>query len=297
MKRASTNCNVRNEEEIKMDIRYSTGKEPFKRMNTEELREEFLITGIFNADDVSAVYSHVDRIVTMGAMPVSKRISIDKNIDTWKNFGVKYLLERREMGTINIGGPGSVFADGRKFEMNHFDGLYLPMGTKTVEFESDNPNEPAKFYICTTPAHTPKPAVHIPYEKAIHKHLGEQKTSNERTINQYIHPDVLDTCQLSMGLTHLEEGSVWNTMPVHTHERRMEVYFYFDIPQDNVVFHFMGEPDQTRHIVMHNEEAVINPSWSIHSGCGTSNYTFIWAMCGENRAYDDQDWIKTPDLK
>lgn len=280
-----------------MDIRYSTGKEPFKRMNTEELREEFLITDIFKADDVSAVYSHVDRIVTMGAMPVTKRVNIEQSIDTWKNFGVHTLLERRELGTINIGGKGKVITDTDQYDMDHFDGLYLPMGTKSVEFESCDPKNPAKFYICTTPAHTPKPATHIPLDKAIHKHLGSQATSNERTINQYIHPDVLDTCQLSMGLTHLEEGSVWNTMPVHTHERRMEVYFYFDIPKDNVVFHFMGEPNQTRHIVMHNDEAVINPSWSIHSGCGTSNYTFIWAMCGENRAYDDQDWIETKDLR
>lgn len=280
-----------------MDIRYSTGKEPFKRMNTEELREEFLITDIFKADDVSAVYSHVDRIVAMGVMPVHSRVNLEKNIDPWKNFGVTYLLERRELGTINIGGKGKVITESGEYEMNHFDGLYLPMGTKKVEFESENQDNPAKFYICTTPAHTPKPAKHIPYEIAIHKHLGAQATSNERTINQYIHPDVLDTCQLSMGLTHLEEGSVWNTMPVHTHERRMEVYFYFDIPKDNVVFHFMGEPDQTRHIVVHNDQAVINPSWSIHSGCGTSNYTFIWAMCGENRAYDDQDWIKTEDIR
>ena len=279
-----------------MDIRYSTGKEPFKRMTTEEIRQEFLITDMFKADDISAVYSHVDRIVTMGAMPVKQAVSLDKNIDPWKNFGVTYVLERRELGTINIGGPGCVCADGREYRMNHWDGLYLPMGTKDVKFASDDPENPARFFICTTPAHTPKPATHIPYEKAIHKHLGSQATSNERTINQYLHPDVLDTCQLSMGLTHLEEGSVWNTMPMHTHERRMEVYFYFDIPQDNVVFHFMGEPDQTRHIVMHNYEAVINPSWSVHSGCGTSNYTFIWAMCGENRAYDDQDWIKTEEL-
>lgn len=279
-----------------MDIRYSTGKEPFKRMTTEEIRQEFLITDMFRADDISAVYSHVDRIVTMGAMPVKQAVSLDKNIDPWKNFGVTYVLERRELGTINIGGPGCVCADGREYRMNHWDGLYLPMGTKDVKFASDDPENPARFFICTTPAHTPKPATHIPYEKAIHKHLGSQATSNERTINQYLHPDVLDTCQLSMGLTHLEEGSVWNTMPMHTHERRMEVYFYFDIPQDNVVFHFMGEPDQTRHIVMHNYEAVINPSWSVHSGCGTSNYTFIWAMCGENRAYDDQDWIKTGEL-
>lgn len=280
-----------------MDIRYSTGKEPFKRMDTQELRDEFLITGIFKPNDVSAVYSHVDRIVTMGVMPLDECVGIEKNIDPWKDFGVSYLLERRELGTINIGGPGRIYADGVEYGMSHFDGLYLPMGTKKVEFKSDSPEDSAKFYVITTPAHTPKPAKHIPYEMAIHKHLGSQATSNERTINQYIHPDILDTCQLSMGLTHLEEGSVWNTMPVHTHERRMEVYFYFDVPKDNVVFHFMGEPNQTRHIVMHNEEAVINPSWSIHSGCGTSNYTFIWAMCGENRAYDDQDWIKTEDLR
>ncbi len=280
-----------------MDIRYSTGKEDFKFMTTDDLRDEFLITDIFKADDVSAVYSHVDRIVTMGVMPVKERVNIEKNIDAWKNFGVSYLLERRELGSINIGGKGKIIADGVEYEMNHWDGIYLPMGTKKVEFESASADEPAKFYICTVPAHVAKTAVHIPFEKAIHKHLGALETSNERTINQYLHPDVLDTCQLSMGLTHLEPGSVWNTMPAHTHERRMEVYFYFDVPEDNVVFHFMGEPNETRHIVMHNEEAVINPSWSIHSGAGTSNYTFIWAMCGENRAYDDQDWIKTPDLR
>ena len=276
-----------------MDIRYSTGKEPFKRMNTDELREEFLITDIFRPDDVTAVYSHVDRIVTMGAMPVKETISIDKNIDCWKNFGVHYLLERRELGAINIGGKGTLTADGTAYEMDHFDGIYIPMGTKEVTFSSADSANPAKFYMCTTPAHRPYPVKLIPLKDAIHKHLGSQTTSNERTINQYIHPDVLDTCQLSMGLTHLEPGSVWNTMPAHTHERRMEVYFYFEIPEDNVVFHFMGEPSETRHIIMHNEEAVINPAWSIHSGCGTSNYTFIWAMAGENRAYDDQDVLKT----
>ena len=276
-----------------MDIRYSTGKEPFKRMNTDELREEFLITDIFRPDDVTAVYSHVDRIVTMGAMPVKETISIDKNIDCWKNFGVSYLLERRELGAINIGGKGKIIVDGTEYPMDHFDGIYVPMGTKEVKFASDDASNPAKFYMCTTPAHRPYPIKLIPLKDAIHKHLGSQTTSNERTINQYIHPDVLDTCQLSMGLTHLEPGSVWNTMPAHTHERRMEVYFYFDISEDNVVFHFMGEPSETRHIIMHNEEAVINPAWSIHSGCGTSNYTFIWAMAGENRAYDDQDVLKT----
>ena len=280
-----------------MDIRYSTGKEPFKTMTTEELRKEFLIQNIFTSDQVSAVYSHVDRIVTMGAMPVTKEINLEMNIDPWKNFGVNYLLERRELGTINIGGDGVVKADGVEYEVKNYDALYLPMGTKEVTFASKDSSKPAKFYILTCPAHKPCPAKLISYDMAIHKHLGSLKDSNERTINQYIHPDILETCQLSMGLTHLEEGSVWNTMPAHTHERRMEVYFYFDIPENQAVFHFMGEPTETRHIVMHNDEAVINPSWSIHSGCGTTNYTFIWGMCGENRAYDDQDWIKTEDLR
>ena len=280
-----------------MDIRYSTGKEPFKTMTTEELRKEFLIQNIFTSDQVSAVYSHVDRIVTMGAMPVTKEINLEMNIDPWKNFGVNYLLERRELGTINIGGDGVVKADGTVYEVKNYDALYLPMGTKEVTFASKDSSKPAKFYILTCPAHKPCPAKLISYDMAIHKHLGSLKDSNERTINQYIHPDILETCQLSMGLTHLEEGSVWNTMPAHTHERRMEVYFYFDIPENQAVFHFMGEPTETRHIVMHNDEAVINPSWSIHSGCGTTNYTFIWGMCGENRAYDDQDWIKTEDLR
>ncbi len=280
-----------------MDIRYSTGKEPFKRMTTEELREEFLIQNIFNANDVSGVYSHVDRIVTMGAMPTDQEIALDKNIDAMKDFGVNYFLERREIGMINIGGDGVVKADGVEYTLKHFDALYLPMGTKEVLLSSKDSSNPAKFYMNSTPAHRAFPAKLITLEDAKHLHLGSLAESNERTINQYIHPDVLDTCQLSMGLTHLEEGSVWNTMPAHTHERRMEVYFYFDIPSDQVVFHFMGEPNQTRHIAMHNDEAVINPSWSIHSGCGTRNYTFIWSMAGENRTYSDQDWIKTEDLR
>lgn len=280
-----------------MDIRYSTGKKAFQRMDTSELREEFLIQNIFTPDQVSAVYSHVDRIVTMGCMPVDESVSLDKGIDCWKNFGVSYLLERREMGTINIGGDGVIILDGKEYEVNNYDALYVSMGTKEVLMKSKDPSKPAKFYILLCPAHKPCPTTLIPYEKAIHKHLGKLEDSNERTINQYIHPDILETCQLSMGLTHLEPGSVWNTMPAHTHERRMEVYFYFDIPENQAVFHFMGEPTETRHIVMHNDEAVINPSWSIHAGCGTTNYTFIWGMCGENRAYDDQDWLKTEDLR
>lgn len=280
-----------------MDIRYSTGKEPFSRMNTDELRKEFLIQDIFKADDVSAVYSHVDRIVTMGVMPVQKSVSLEKNIDPMKDFGVGSMLERRELGMINIGGDGTVEVDGKKYVVKHFDALYIGKGAKKVLFSSKDEKDPAKFYMNSCPAHMTFPTKLITYQEAKHVKMGSQKDSNERVINQYIHPDVLDTCQLSMGMTELKNGSVWNTMPAHTHERRMEVYFYFDIPQDQVVFHFFGEPQQTRHIVMHNDEAVINPSWSIHAGAGTSSYTFIWSMCGENRTYTDQDWIKTPDLR
>ena len=280
-----------------VDIRYSTGKEAFSRMNTEELRKEFLVKDIFRADDISCVYSHIDRIVVLGAMPVSKSVDLQKNIDPMKDYGVDYLLQRRELGIINIGGNGKVIADGKSFDIIHFDGLYIGAGTKSVQFTSDDPANPAKFYMTSAPAHCTYPTKHIKFAESKHVPAGKAEDSNLRTINQYIHPDVLDTCQLSMGLTHLEPGSVWNTMPAHTHERRMEVYFYFEIPENQVVFHFMGEPSETRHIVMQNDEAVINPSWSIHSGAGTSNYTFIWAMCGENRTYTDQDWLNTADLR
>ncbi len=280
-----------------MDIRYSTGKEPFKRMTTEELREEFLVQNIFKANDVSAVYSHIDRIVTLGAMPTSEKVNLEKNIDPMKDFGVNFFLERRELGIINIGEEGTVEANGTTYTLKHYAALYLPMGSKDVFLSSKDAKNPAKFYMNSTPAHHAFPAKLITLQDAKHVHCGSKEECNERTINQYIHPDVLDTCQLSMGLTHLEVGSVWNTMPAHTHERRMEVYFYFDIPENQAVFHFMGEPQQTRHILMHNEEAVINPSWSIHSGCGTQNYTFIWSMGGENRTYTDQDQVRTQDLR
>ncbi len=280
-----------------MDIRYSTGKEAFKRMTTDELREEFLIKSIFVADDVSAVYSHIDRIVTLGAMPVKGELDLAKNIDPMKNFGVDYFLERRELGIINIGGDGYVVADGTRYDLVHYDGLYLPKGTKEVKLGSDDAKNPAKFYMSRTPAHTAFPAKHIVFKDAKHVPAGSSEDANERVIHQYIHPDVLDTCQLSMGLTEMAAGSVWNTMPTHSHERRMEVYFYFDVKDDQTVFHLMGEPTETRHIVVSNEEAVINPSWSIHSGVGTSNYTFIWSMCGENRTYTDMDFIATQDLR
>lgn len=280
-----------------MDIRYSVNQRDFKRYTTDEIRDEFLITDLFKADEVTAVYSHVDRMVTLGCMPVNETVLIDKGIDCWKNFGTHFFLERREIGIFNIGEPGVVTADGVEYKMGHEDCLYITMGTKEVTFASDDAAHPAKFYMVSAPAHKQCKTTFISIQDANKRPMGALKTSNARTINQFIHPDVLETCQLSMGLTRLEEGSVWNTMPAHTHERRMEVYFYFDIPEDNVVFHMMGEGKETRHIVMQNEEAVISPSWSIHSGCGTSNYTFIWAMGGENKAFDDMDNIPTTELR
>ena len=280
-----------------MDIRYSANQRDFKRYTTEEIRGEFLIENLYKKDEVVAVYSHVDRMVTLGCMPVNEAVSISKGIDVWANFGTEYFLERREIGIFNIGGAGKIKADGEVFEMGYKDCLYITKGTKEVTFESNSPDAPAKFYMVSAPAHTSYKTTFIPIEKAAKKPLGSMETSNKRVINQFIHPDVLKTCQLSMGMTVLEPGSVWNTMPAHTHERRMEVYMYFEVPENQVVFHMMGEGTETRHIVMQNEQAVISPSWSIHSGTGTSNYTFIWAMGGENQAFDDMDNIATTDLR
>lgn len=280
-----------------MDIRYSANQRDFKRYTTEEIRGEFLIENLYKKDEVVAVYSHVDRMVTLGCMPVNEAVSISKGIDVWANFGTDYFLERREIGIFNIGGAGKIKADGEVFEMGYKDCLYITKGTKEVTFESNSPETPAKFYMVSAPAHTSYKTTFIPIEKAAKKPLGSMETSNKRVINQFIHPDVLKTCQLSMGMTVLESGSVWNTMPAHTHERRMEVYMYFEVPENQVVFHMMGEGTETRHIVMQNEQAVISPSWSIHSGAGTSNYTFIWAMGGENQAFDDMDNIATTDLR
>lgn len=280
-----------------MDIRYSANQRDFKRYTTEETRNEFLITNLFVANEVQATYSHVDRMVTLGCMPTTETVSIDKGIDIWANFGTTYFLERREIGIFNIGEAGTITADGVVYEMGNKDCIYISRGTKEVLFASKDPEKPAKFYMVSSPAHKACPTTFIPIAKAAKRPLGAMETSNKRTINQFIHPDVLETCQLSMGMTVLEPGSVWNTMPSHTHERRMEIYLYFDIPKDNVVFHMMGEGNETRHIVMQNEEAVISPSWSIHSGAGTSNYTFIWAMGGENQAFDDMDTIPTTELR
>lgn len=280
-----------------MDIRYSANQRDFKRYTTEETRKEFLIEKLFEADDVVCVYSHVDRMVTMGIMPVNGSLPIDKGIDVWKNFGTKFFLERREIGIFNVGGKGKIVIDGTEYAMNFEDCIYISMGTKEVVFSSDSSASPAKFYAVSAPAHKPCPTTFISMETAAKRPLGEQKTCNKRVINQFIHPAVLETCQLCMGLTKLDEGSVWNTMPCHTHERRMEVYFYYGYDESNVVFHLMGEPSETRHVVMNAEQAVISPSWSIHSGAGTAAYTFIWAMGGENKEFDDMDHLTAADLK
>ena len=279
-----------------MDIRYSCNQRDFKRYTTETIAESH-IENLFKADEVTAVYSHVDRMVTVGIMPINETVSIDKGIDIWHTFGTHYFLERRELGIFNVGGAGKVSVDGKVYELGYKDCLYITMGAKEVLFSSDDASAPAKFYIVSAPAHTSYETKLIKIEDAAKKPLGALETSNKRVINQFIHPDVLKTCQLSMGMTVLEPGSVWNTMPAHTHERRMEVYFYFEVPENNVVFHMMGEGNETRNIVMQSEQAVISPSWSIHSGAGTSNYTFIWAMGGENQAFDDMDVIATTDLK
>ena len=280
-----------------MDNRYSTGPNDVKRYTTEELRKEFLITGLYQPDTVQAVYSHVDRMVVLGIMPVNEELPIDKGIDIWGNFGTSYFLERREAGVFNLGGKGYIQADDERFELGFEDCLYITQGTKKVCFGSADPADPARFYLVSAPAHRAYKTTFLSFADANKRPLGETATSNKRVINQFIHPDVLQTCQLSMGLTQLEEGSVWNTMPSHTHERRMEIYTYFNIPEGHAVFHFMGQPQETRHIVMQNFDAVISPSWSIHSGAGTAAYTFIWAMGGENQAFDDMDNIATPDLR
>ncbi len=276
----------------KMEVRQASNAKDVKYYTTERLREEFHIKNLFTKDNVRMVYSHIDRIITAGLMPVRQTLKLEAG----KELAAEYFLERREMGCINIGGKGIITVDGVEYEMNPRDGIYIGMGNKDITFKSVDENAPAKFYVSSCPAHTSYPIVKIDITKARKKPCGSVEECNKRVINQYIHPEVMKSCQLSMGLTQLEVGSNWNTMPCHTHDRRMEVYLYLDMGENDVVFHMMGEPTETRHIVMHNEEAVISPSWSIHSGVGTKNYSFIWAMCGENQDFDDMDHIATKDL-
>jgi 4-deoxy-L-threo-5-hexosulose-uronate ketol-isomerase len=276
-----------------MDTRYAVSKKEYSRMNTEELRANFLIENLFEANKINLTYSHIDRIIVGGALPVKG----DLKLEAGEELHAAYFLERREMGVICIAGEGEILSDGKSYPMKKYDCLYLARGTKEVVFRSADSACPAYYYINSTPAHTAYVTTHIPLEKAIQVKLGSDAECNKRTINKYILPGNVQSSQLTMGLTILEEGSNWNTMPTHTHERRMEAYMYFDIPENNAVFHIMGNPSETRHIVMQNRQAVLSPSWSIHSGVGTKNYTFIWGMCGENQEFDDMQAVKTTDLR
>ncbi len=276
-----------------MDIRYAANPTDVKGYTTERLRKDFLIENLFVAGEVNTVYSHVDRIIVGAACPAGETLKLEAS----KELGVEFFLQRRELGIINIGAPGTVVIDGTEYKMASRDGLYVGMGARVVEFKSDDAANPSKFYFNSAPAHKTYPNVKIDISTANAVKLGTPEESNHRTIYQFIHPDVCDTCQLLMGLTVLEPNNIWNTMPTHTHDRRMEVYLYFDMPEDAAVFHLMGEPSETRHIVMRNEQAVISPSWSIHSGVGTKNYTFIWGMVGENQTFTDMDHVAVQDIK
>ncbi len=277
----------------KMEIRCASNPKDVKNYDTDRLRAEFHISKLFTKDNVRMVYSHIDRIITAGLMPVYHELRLEGG----KELASDYFLERREMGCINIGGKGIIAIDGTEYEMNPRDGIYIGKGNKEISFKCVDIENPPKFYVSSCPAHTSYPIVKIDITKAKKVPCGSVEECNKRVINQYIHPEVMKSCQLAMGLTQLEVGSNWNTMPCHTHDRRMEVYLYLDMDENDAVFHMMGEPSETRHIIMHNEEAVISPSWSIHSGVGTKNYSFIWAMCGENQEFTDMDFIETKDLK
>lgn len=277
---------------MNFDVRYANHPDDSKRYDTQELRRHYHISGLFVPDEINMTYSHQDRIIAGGVMPVQTELKLE----SCKELAAPYFLARRELGAINIGGPGVLVCDGTEYALGSRDGIYVGMGAKELVFRSVDKANPAKFYINSCPAHKTYPTVAIPMDKARYNHLGAQETVNERILRQYVHPAVCQSCQLSMGMTALLPGNVWNTMPCHTHERRMEVYLYFDIAPDQAVFHMMGQGQETRHILMHNEEAVISPSWSIHSGVGTKNYTFIWGMCGENQDFDDMDGIPTQDL-
>ena len=278
-----------------MDVRQSIHSAHAKTLDTQGLRNEFLVEEVFVADEYTMVYSHIDRIIVGGIMPITKTVSVGGEVG--KQLGVSYFLERRELGVINIGGAGTITVDGQCYEIGHRDALYVGKGAKEVVFASIDTATPAKFYYNCAPAHTTYPTKKVTPDEVSPVTLGDNLTSNRRTINKYFVPDVLETCQLSMGLTELAPGNLWNTMPCHTHERRMEVYFYFNMDDDACVFHMMGQPEETRHLVMQNFDAVISPSWSIHSGCGTANYTFIWAMGGENQAFDDMDNLKPDEMR
>jgi len=262
-------------------------------MDTDTIRKHLLIERLFEKDKLNMVYSHVDRIIAGGVCPVDRNLSPE----TTRELGVDFFLQRREIGIINIGSEGMVVADGAEHTLGGKECLYLGMGVRDLSFGSLNRDDPAKFYFASSPAHASHPTVRLSREQAQRVELGSVENANVRAIYQFIHPSVMKSCQLVMGLTELAQGSLWNTMPCHTHDRRMEVYLYLNVPEDAVVFHLFGEPGETRHLVVRNEQAVISPSWSIHSGVGTASYSFIWAMCGENQTFTDMDQVPMAALK
>jgi len=278
---------------MSLDIRYGHHPDDVKHYDTTQLRDHFLVEKVFVPGQITLTYTHVDRVVFGSAVPTDKPLELVGG----KDFGTDVFLDRRELGIINIDGEGELVLDGKSFPLVKGDGFYVGKGTKSVVFKSKDAKHPAKFYLASAPAHQTYPSVKIEFSKANPRKLGSAETANVRTIYQYVHPAVCQSCQLVMGMTVLEPGSVWNTMPCHTHERRMEVYLYFNMDKDARVFHLHGQPTETRHLVIANEQAVISPSWSIHSGVGTSNYTFIWAMAGENQTFDDMDNVAPETLR
>ena len=285
-----------------MELRTAVSPRDVKHYTTDRLREEFLIQDLFRPGEIKLVYSHIDRIITGSATPAGEALVLTAGDE----LRAAYFCERRELGVINIGGKGTITVDGRVYELNRKDGMYIGMGSREISFASEDAANPAKFYLNSAPAHKTYPTVLIkpegePEEGVVivkdenKVELGTLEQSNHRTICKYILPGQVESCQLEMGMTSLEPGSVWNTMPCHTHDRRMEVYLYFDMPEDAFVMHYMGEPQETRHLVVRNEEAVISPSWSIHAGSGSRNYTFIWGMVGENQDFDDMDAVANKD--
>jgi 4-deoxy-L-threo-5-hexosulose-uronate ketol-isomerase len=275
-----------------MDIRYPANPQDFETYTTERIRSEFLIQNLFTPGRLALTYSHADRMIVGGACPKAPI-----PLEAEKEMGSGSFLERREMGIINVGPQGTVTADGQQFILDKTDGLYIGQGTSDVSFSSTDPENPARYYLLSGPAHKNYPTQKTTQAEAVKASLGSVAEANVRTLYKYIHPGGIPSCQLVMGMTVLETGSVWNSMPCHTHARRMEVYFYFNLPDDAIVFHLMGEPDETRHIVIRNEEAVISPDWSIHAGAGISNYIFIWGMIGENQTFTDMDVVNMAELQ
>ena len=276
-----------------MEVRYTPAPEAFCRMTTQEVRDKFLIETLFSPDAITMVYCDVDRAIAGSAVPVSQPLTLASAAQ----LRADYFCQRRELGVLNIGQAGTITVDGKAFKLAPLDGLYIGRDSKEIVFAGDDPKAPARFYLLSYPAHKSYPTAHISKDQAAPTHLGSDAECNKRTIYKYIHPDGVKSCQLVMGFTRLAEGSVWNTMPPHTHDRRMEMYLYFNVAEDARVFHLMGKPDETRHIVVADGQAVISPSWSLHSGVGTKSYAFCWGMGGENQAFDDMDHLKISDLK